>query len=115
MQNLLSVTLKSWFEQFGRILAEPLTAVGSEWGVKLEVLRLLTLLAGRFTRVSAPHMPAIMAQSWQLFVGEAFRAMYSKLWPHVAQPRNAESSSALLAPGFNLLLLCSAATVEVRF
>ena len=78
MQSLLSGTLKGWFEQFGHILAEPLTGRdGSEWGVKLEVLRLLTLLAGRFTRVSAPHMPSIMAHTWQLFVGEALQLVIS--------------------------------------
>lgn len=70
VQRVLSETLGAWFEQFGRILAEPLTTASSEWSVKLEVLRILTLLAGRFTRLSGAYIPAVMAQSWQLFVGE---------------------------------------------
>ena len=61
--------MKGWFEQFGRILSEPLTGAGSEWGVKLEVLRLLTLLTARFGRLCSPHVPAVMAHAWHLFVG----------------------------------------------
>ena len=69
LQTLLAGQLPSWFTQFANIIREPLTDDVGEWGVKLEVLRSLTLLASRFTRLAQPHMGGIVPPCWQLLEG----------------------------------------------
>lgn len=39
------------------------------WGIKLEALKLLQTFVQFFSKLVAPHLPPLMAQAWQLFVG----------------------------------------------
>jgi hypothetical protein len=41
----------------------------SGWGVKMECLRVMVQLVASFSKLCAPHLPAALQLSWQMFVG----------------------------------------------
>ena len=41
----------------------------ASWGIKLEALKLVQTFVQFFSKLVAPHLPPLMAQAWQLFVG----------------------------------------------